>query len=146
MILRKASSKDCTLYFDWVNEEEVRKNSISSNDIIWEEHIKWFTNRIECETSALYVLEKGEQAVGQIRLDIIANQKALIDYSIDKKFRGKGYGKKIVMLVIEKARKMNIEELIAEVKLSNITSINIFRSLGFVEKKNNTLQTYSLVL
>ena len=62
-----------------------------------------------------------EIPVGQVRLEI-KNNNAIICYSIDRNFRGRGYGEKILDL-LEKEIKIHmpfINKLIGDVKYENI--------------------------
>lgn len=128
--LIKASIEDSKLFYEWANEEAVRKNALNSNKIIWEEHFKWFTNRLS-SNSKLFVLLMSNKPVGQIRFDL-NNDFWEIDYSIDKQYRGFGLGRKIIELSLTK---FNLgDKLRAFVKRENISSIKVFEKLSFTQK------------
>jgi RimJ/RimL family protein N-acetyltransferase len=128
--LRNASIEDSRLFYEWANEESVRKNSLNSDKIIWEKHFKWFTNRLS-SNSKLFVLLMSNKPVGQIRFDL-NNDFWEIDYSIDKHFRGFGLGKKIIELSFTK---FNLgDKLRAIVKRENISSRKVFEKLSFTQK------------
>ena len=99
--LRYAEPKDDNLLFEWANDPDTRKTAVNKNNIKWEEHIKWFKAKLSSTNCYLYVLEDGDIPLGQIRFEKHDN-KYEISYSIDKKQRGRGLGKKIVQLGIEK--------------------------------------------
>ena len=71
--------------------------------------------------------------IGQIRIDLKENNFWVIDYSIEKNFRGFGIGNKMIENLI-KNTKFNYE---ANVKISNAKSIKIFEKNNFVIKKND---------
>lgn len=115
------------LLFDWANDNAVRRNSLSTRDILWEEHLKWFNSKLQSQ-SKIYLLFNDKIPVGQIRFDFI-NEFWVIDYSIDEKYRGKGFGKIILELAMKKFKKGDV--LKANVKNENISSLKVFQKFGF---------------
>ncbi|WP_142414611.1 GNAT family N-acetyltransferase [Hathewaya massiliensis] len=130
--LRKAIIDDCVLLFKWVNDEDVRNNSFNTNSIKYEEHLIWFKRKLNSHNTYIFILEEDEKPVGQVRIDI-KDLKCLITYSIDKKYRGGGYGTKILYLleqeIIKSKFKINI--LIGYVKSDNISSQRCFEKNGY---------------
>lgn len=127
--LREATIDDALLLFDWVNDKDVRLNSINQETIILENHLKWLESRLNSKDTFIYILSDGEINYGQIRIDN-HNDWWTIDYSIDVNNRGKGFGSLIVNLLIEKCKNFNFK---AFVKKSNLSSIHVFVKLGFNE-------------
>jgi RimJ/RimL family protein N-acetyltransferase len=127
--LREATIDDALLLFDWVNDKDVRFNSINQETIIWENHLKWLESRLNRKDTFIYILSDGEINYGQIRIDN-HNDWWTIDYSIDVNSRGKEFGSLIVNLLIEKCKNFNFK---AFVKKSNLSSIRVFVKLGFNE-------------
>lgn len=131
---RKAIENDVELFFNWVNDPDVRRNALNQENISWENHVNWFNNKINNSETQMYILYFGVIPLGQIRIDKIENVWQ-IDYSIDKNQRGKGIGKKLVRLLFES---LNTDtKLVASVKKENIPSLKVFESLGF----NKTMDT-----
>ncbi|HEV8082824.1 MAG TPA: GNAT family N-acetyltransferase [Chitinophagaceae bacterium] len=126
--LRSVELADMKLYFDWANDEVVRNNSINQNAIEWDNHVRWFTDKLKSKYFKLYVLDYSATPVGQIRTDLNEDGNWVINYSIDKLWRGFGFGKKIVQLLIEKEPG---KLFLAFVKTSNDLSNKIFQSNGF---------------
>jgi RimJ/RimL family protein N-acetyltransferase len=129
--LRDATKDDALLLFDWVNDKDVRLNSIDQDDVIWENHLKWFEKKINSKDTFIYILTDGKINYGQIRIDN-DNNWWTIDYSIDVNYRGKGFGSLIVNLLIEKYKIFSFK---AFVKKSNLSSIHVFVKLNFNEVK-----------
>jgi len=135
MKIRKATIADAKLLFDWANEFSVRSNAINTNPIVWDDHLAWFQKKLHAENSFIYIAEIDDTPIGQIRFDF-ENNKYLIDYSIAKDERGKGYGFLIVKEGINYMKK-NISTLptfISWVKLENNASKRVFEKLGFIIK------------
>lgn len=129
--IRKATEEDVLVYFNWVNEASVRRNSIRQEPILLEDHTRWFQKKVSDPSSNLYIFHKEGKPVGQVRLD---KHRAFgeIDYSIDMDFRNLGMGKIILNKAIEAFKTENPGVGIkGVVKESNIASNRVFLSLGF---------------
>lgn len=141
MVMREAQKEDVDLYFRWANDPVVRQNSFNPEPIKFENHLKWFKTKLSSERSKLFVFEVLGKPVGQFRIDHMDNA-WLIDYSVDRHYRGLGAGK--AMMTNFKASIYYSElqyPLKALVKLSNIASQRVFEQLGFqkVDELNDTL-------
>jgi len=130
--VRLATKPDCIDYFNWANDPQVRENSLDSVDIEWTGHQKWFTEKINSESTEMYVLEASGLPVGQIRFEIV-DKTAEINYSLDELVRGRGWAATAVEVAIKAFRIQNSHLLKAQVKKANVRSWSVFRTLGFVE-------------
>jgi RimJ/RimL family protein N-acetyltransferase len=125
--LREAeTNQDALQLFEWANDEEVRKNSLNSNKISIIDHFIWFQNK-SATTKIYFLIDEYSTAIGQIRVDKI-NDYYEIDYSISKSYRGKGFGNKILELLISQMGNVN---LLAKIKKTNLPSIKVFINNGF---------------
>ena len=98
--------------------------------INFKSHKKWFYNQLKFpKKNFLYVYGIKDILFGQTRLNVF-NKIAKIDYSIDKDFRQRGLGYKMLEQVIKKNELRN-KSYVAEVKTLNTASINIFGNLNF---------------
>lgn len=135
--LRPAINSDMDLLFQWVNEEEVRKNSFIQEEISYNTHCRWFDNAIKDENIYIFILLENEEPIGQCRLNVDKMGMAELDYSIKKTRRGEGLGKLIVELMIKeisnKPYDNRIKKIVGKVKHSNISSRKCFEMNGFVE-------------
>lgn len=136
LYLRNAVMSDMDLYFEWANDPAVRSNSFNTDPIPYDTHVKWFNKVLNSGDVFLYVLMENDVAVGQIRISI-SDSVAEISYSISSDFRGKGYGHKIVSLLIEKIRDdmPDIKTVCARVKTGNEASRKVFDNEGFNMKE-----------
>ena len=135
---RAKNFEDCVDLFKLHNEEENIKNSFSQKKEKFKNHLKWFKKKILAKNSYIYVFRLNNLCVGHVRIDLIKQKVGLIDYSINKIFRGRGWGKLMLnraMQVINKRN--NISYFQAKVKKTNLKSIKIFRNLFFlsIDKK-----------
>lgn len=130
--LKKAAKDDMLLLYHWANDEDVRNHSFSSNFIEIEAHKAWFYNKLNSPQCDIFIYYMDTVPVGQIRLEYKENS-ACISYSIDKKYRGQGHGKKILELAEKKVleERREIAYFYGEVKSDNIASRKVFDKLGY---------------
>lgn len=133
MLLRDINEHDCKLIYDWANEVGVRQYSLQSQDIPWNSHTAWFKNKISDPNCKMFVLEENGLPIGQIRFERDGDNNWLLGYSIDARFRGKGFGKLLLKLGLEEMDKDQHSKVVAYVKPDNLASIRVFKSLGFQE-------------
>ena len=130
--LRSAKFFDKEKTFEWANNPFIRKFSFNTGPIPLDNHLKWFTDRLNSDQCAYYILEKEGIAVGSIRFDIEKNT-AKISYLIDPEFKGKGLGTRILKEGIARLRleKPFVKIIYGFVIKGNLASIKIFENLGF---------------
>ncbi len=144
--LRQADINDMDLFFKWVNEPAVRRNSFNTEPIPWENHQAWFEKVLADEEIRIYVLMKNDNPIGQVRL-ALENGKWQISYSIASSYRGQGYGK----IILQLAENDLIcddhvgETIFAEVKADNVASQKIFIKLGYQEVASERSDAYAYV-
>jgi len=133
---RKAILSDCDMYFEWVNDPEVRANSFSSAFITKEEHVNWFNDALSNPEYSLFVFQDEQgNYVGQVRLEKINNQEAEISISVAAEYRGNGISKEMLKISSDAFLQENEDiTIIANIKKNNINSIHAFEKAGFVYK------------
>jgi len=137
---RKANIQDAELYFNWVNERIVRLNSYHKNEIGYPEHVEWFRNKLESPDCFFYLfIDENKTPIGQVRIDRSAGE-VIIGISIDKNYREKGLGNKMLIeacgnyFIYFPAGVIN-----AYIKKDNPASIKIFEKAGFVKEEELTV-------
>ncbi len=132
LTLRPTTIDDMDLYFQWVNDPEVRRNALNPASIELATHQRWFAARLADEDTVMFVVESDDTPVGQLRFDI-GDERALISYSLDERARGKGLGKLMLSLGIRHLSKHypQVSDLDASVVAHNVPSIKTFQHLGF---------------
>ena len=137
--LRKVLIRDSKLLYDWVNDENVRRYSLNDHKISWEEHISWFHNKINDDKTNIYILEKLNKPIGQIRVESIQSIFE-ISFSISNGYRGQGFGNYLIAKILEINPKGNFK---ARVKPQNKISKNLFEKFNFrVGNKTKNIITY----
>ena len=146
LYLRNAVEEDARLLLDWRNESSVRQNSFSADIIEYEDHIKWLRRKLADENEKLLILMRDEILVGQIRLSNDGHE-VEISYSIDKKYRGMGYGKAIIRMAENVLREEHyLGKVVGLVKKENEASKKVFLSLGYSETEEDGFFRYEKIL
>ncbi len=146
--LRKVTAEDVDLLYEWANDRTVRQNAFHTEQILYENHVKWFAKTLADKTVYHYILCAGDTPVGQIRFNV-ADGEALIDYSIGAPYRGRGYGKKLLALakkqvVLDKIA--CVAKLVGQVKYENHASARAFETCGFARKELDGYIQYEYTL
>lgn len=153
LALREVTQEDMDLLFTWANDPVTRQNAFHTESIPYETHKVWFAKMLADKDTLCYILygknnvarqeENQEQhALGQIRLAVEGNI-ALISYSIDALWRGKGFGTQMLLLAEEKLieKRTDVTYCIGQVKYENIASARAFEKCGYgIEKKEQYLE------
>ena len=147
LLIRKAQQFDCRSYFQLVNDQLVRQNSINTDMVQWDEHKKWFMERLSSKNTLLLVAEKENFFLGQVRFDYCSIRAVwFIDYSINKDFRGRGYAKEMVKKSMIFLSKLDTKSYLinASVKHENHPSKKVFQALGFnILDQDELMVTYT---
>lgn len=147
--IRKANVNDLMLYFDWTNDDEVRKQSFKSQPVVLENHEQWFMKKIIDPNCLMLVFEDArQQPIGQVRFENNGDQKtSIIGISIDKLFRGKGLAGTLLRLAVKSFFRENPEYIIeAYIKTENKGSLGAFKNAGFSFSKKIDYQGFETVL
>jgi len=92
--LRRVQEKDCEILWHWANEPRTRAVSFSSKVIPWEDHRRWFAERLHSE-KCLFYMATNQYGVplGQARIDI-GRSCPVISVSVDREFQSLGLGRR----------------------------------------------------
>lgn len=143
--IRKAVASDVDLLFNWTNDELVRRHSFSSELIPYESHCNWYQKKIKDENSMFFIIQQDNTPAGLVRFDIEEGT-ATIGVSIDKNFRGKGLGAKIIALGVESYFNEKELPILASIKNENVASIKSFKKAGFSFFKNDVINDVESVV
>jgi UDP-2,4-diacetamido-2,4,6-trideoxy-beta-L-altropyranose hydrolase len=131
--LRKVGQEDCELLWAWANDPIVRAVSFSSEPIIWEDHLKWFNEKLNSSSCYHFIFfNDQDEPIGQIRFDIDEQLQSIVSVSIASNQRNRGYGKLILQTAINELLKhISVNNIQALIKPDNLASIKLFESVGF---------------
>jgi len=131
--LREVCDKDCRLIWEWSNDPDVRAVSFCQEPIPYQDHVKWFRSKLKDIDCYFYIAEDiNQKPVGQVRYDLEGNE-ATISVSLDRKFRGKGYGTFLIRLASQKLFVVaDVDVIHAYVRRGNQASVKAFKKAGFI--------------
>ena len=138
--LRRVTKEDSMLLFEWINDSDVRKNSFNPNYISIEEHLKWFESKLHDVNYEIYIISYNYENIGMLRLEK-EGYYYKISYLIDKKYRGKGIGTKLLSYI----KKIFFNRiLVGYVKYDNTASIKAFEKSKYIKiNKENYIKFIS---
>jgi ribosomal protein S18 acetylase RimI-like enzyme len=80
----------------------------------------------------LYTLHTENESVGLIWMKVFSPDRAFIyEVYVEERFRGKGYGKSIMLMLEDKAREMGLNTLGLHVFGSNRIARNLYEAIGY---------------
>lgn len=130
--LRPTRAGDAALLFLWANEPSTRRASLSAAPVLWEGHVAWLEARLQHPAHALFVLEQGEEALGQVRFADDGDRWRL-SYGLAPRARGRGLGRQLITAGLAAIAGRGPATVLAEVKADNVASIETFRRLAWQE-------------
>lgn len=89
-----------------------------------------FEREFALDYSHKLVLELNGQIIGYCILWVIHDTASIITFAIRKDHWGLGYGKHLLLYIIEKFKE-RVKSISLDVRKSNIRAIRLYRSLGF---------------
>ena len=133
LTIRRTKPQDVDLYYNWINEIEVREQSFSSRFVDFEDHIDWFRKKLSDDNCLMFVGELANVPVGQVRFENnLTDKNSVIGISIDKNSRGKGVSTELLVQSSNYFLKTFPEYTItAYIKEDNLKSISAFTKAGF---------------
>ena len=87
--------------------------------------------KLDTFSKCLVCYDDKNMFVGFVVYSIMYERSEIIDIIVDSNYRTKGYGKKMLLKVIEDVRKNDCENVTLEVKKDNQVAIDFYYSLGF---------------
>lgn len=140
--IRKVTPEDVDVLFQWANDPVTRNNAFHTEQIPYENHLKWFEKTLNSPDRIQLLFICDEVPVGQFRVDI-EDRMGEIDYSIAPEFRGRGYGSVMCEKAMEYIKSTGrVDRLVAQVKTENTASKKCFIKSGF----NNTFEQFEISL
>lgn len=81
----------------------------------------------------MYLVEKDQQIIGKVHIQLTSRIGGIYGLGVLPEHRGKGIGRAILMMAIEKLKEMNASEVMLQVATENANALNLYKSCGFVE-------------
>lgn len=90
-----------------------------------------------------FLAEKDHEGIGQVHLQMTPKFGGIFGLIVQPENRGKGFGRAILMMAIEKLKEAGAGEIMLQVDAENTTAMNLYKSCGFQE--TSTMDYYELV-
>ena len=90
----------------------------------------------------IYLAELDQQVIGKVHLQLTADLGAIYGLGVLPEFRGKGYGRAILLMAIERLQEASAGEIMLQVEAENANALNLYKSCGF--KETSTMDYYEL--
>jgi RimJ/RimL family protein N-acetyltransferase len=106
-------------------------NSFNSQPINFDDHSKWYDDKLKNKNSLYLIGEIGMSPIGVVRFDKDKNGKTIVGVLIEKNYRGRNLAIPFLKLACSEYQKFNKSEIFAYIKKNNIASIRSFEKAGF---------------
>jgi RimJ/RimL family protein N-acetyltransferase len=140
--IRTAVASDCRFVWETNNHPSVRQQSITTDDIPWEDHQVWFESALNEANRVMLIAEAQSRRVGVVRFDLdMAAQEALVTIALIPSSRGGGLGR----LALSKSSVRilsgdNINVVSAYIRTDNVPSQRAFEASGFTRTGHVTIK------
>jgi RimJ/RimL family protein N-acetyltransferase len=134
MKFRKATATDANLIYQWANDPGARSNSYSNKPIEYEDHLKWFNNKITDPNCTIYIfLNENYAEIGMVRIEVssLAEKDSTISIIIDAQHRGKGYAQQMIREASIDFTDKTSCSITAYVFATNMASLKSFQQAGY---------------
>lgn len=112
--------------------EEVSRIEARSFSMPWS--AESFMQLIDDKNSLYLVAEEEDQIKGCCGITNILGEGNINNVVVSSEFRGQGIAKQMLKELLNKSKKIGMEEFTLEVRVSNEVAIHIYEKLGFVSE------------
>lgn len=128
-IVSRGVLSDADDIFCLVNDDVLRKNSINSNPIKWEEHIAWYSATLKNLYVEYYTIKIKDKIEGYIYFKNMPNTNDwIVSLTLSSSLRGKGLATEILSNISPQGK---AHKLLAIIKNNNIASQRAFQKAGY---------------
>jgi phosphinothricin acetyltransferase len=110
----------------------------SQEEISWEQQQQWFAN-LDHENVLIWIHADSDErwiGYGQLKIEYGDKKFGVSSHAVTESYRGKGYGEKILLHIIEMARLHGCQAMRAEIFKSNAASLGLVYKLGYTNTKD----------
>lgn len=93
-------------------------------------------------SNCTYLIELNNVIIGKSRLEVNENIGGIYGLEVLPDYRGKGFGRKLLLLSINKLKEKGVSSITLQVETNNKNALNLYTSCGF--KENYTMTYYSI--
>lgn len=127
-----AAETDARRILAWRNDPASRRNSLNTRKVGLRRHLRWFRAKLADPDSRILVARTpAGDAVGQLRLDVVAPGTAEVSIVVDRRWRGRGLGTAMLRGIPDRVPGRRLRRLVAYVRPENAASAVAFVKAGF---------------
>ncbi|MDP3387623.1 MAG: GNAT family N-acetyltransferase [Eubacteriales bacterium] len=82
----------------------------------------------------IFMAEFEGKIIGKVTLRLVGRLGGIFGLGILPDYRGKGYGRELLMLAIEMFEKMKVSEVMLQVEANNENALSLYKSVGFMAR------------
>jgi pseudaminic acid synthase len=131
LTLRPATLADTALLLSWRNDPETRTHSRSQAPVSVDEHDRWMAATLATTDRQLFVIERGGEPLGQLRLDLRPGSSAEISLTVAPAARGQRLAHAALQAGARAAVELSVKTLLAEIRVANERSLRAFKRAGY---------------
>ena len=131
--LRPADTGDSRLLFEWTNDPAVRKSSFYSSSITWQEHCRWFAQKLHAPDEMILICEADVGSpVGTVRFHETSPGEFQIGVTISPNWRGKHIASHLLKRAVRHLFENRVAHRVhAFIREENTASSRSFENAGF---------------
>lgn len=135
--LRAVESNDMKLLWSWANDPGTRATSFNPAPIPWEDHVAWFSKKLNEPSSVMYIAEfPGKRPVGIVRFEV-SGPAAELSITVAPEERGRGLAARMLdRAVVRLFRSSAVQTVTALVKPENARSLKAFDRASFIRTES----------
>ena len=138
MQIREAIQSDSPDLFLWRNDVLSRRMFKNPELLTFEEHSRWFESARINPHKYILIGYNQNKKIGVCRFDLEKdNNLSEISININPKFRGRGFGQKLLKLALKEFKQVFNGDIVTNIRIENLASIKIFEKCGFYFLEKN---------
>lgn len=129
LVIRPARPDDGEMLWHWRNNPEVRRASLTTEEIPLEQHLDWYCRALQNPKREVLFAELQGEPIGMVRFDT-DEETTTVSILLAADYRGRGLAGPVLSAAMC-ASSLGRGKLRALVKRDNPASLRLFQSLGF---------------
>jgi len=140
---KNIEKKDWDILLDWRNDLSTIEMSINSKKVSKSEHYDYLEKNQSNDNISQYIFIHNDFYIGTMKMDNSNKKSTTLSYTINPKYRKKGYGKLMMYLFLFERNGV----FLCEVKKTNFASIKMCEWNNFILKsKKNSILLYEKII
>lgn len=132
IFIREASLDDESAILEIRNHPENRRWFFQETPISSQIHRDWYRLRLSGAEFFTLVAEVNDQVIGTVYLTDVESSKPKVSISVMPDSKAEGVGGELLKQIIMRSKLAKLASITAEIKSTNLKSINLFSRNGFV--------------